>query len=162
MVLSFALPTFAATAVDSKPSPERVEFFETKIRPVLAMHCFRCHGPEKQTVELRLDSRDAMLAGGETGPAIVPGEADSSILIAAIEYSGDAQIPMPPKAKLTESEIKDLREWIDMGAPWPEPTVAKKKEAPEPPQSPPSRPLSESSLRSRNPVRIGLGLTSRV
>lgn len=132
MLLCVAIPIFATAADDSKPSPEQVEFFEMKIRPILASNCFRCHGAEKQKVELRLDSRDAMLEGGETGPAIVPGEADSSILMAAIEYSGDTQIPMPPKEKLKEGEIKDIREWIDMGAPWPESTVAKKKPAPGP------------------------------
>lgn len=115
----FALTHVARAESDSKPSPQQIEFFETKIRPVLAANCLDCHGEKKQKMGLRLDSREALLEGGESGPAIVPGEPDSSIMISAIAYSGDQQLPMPPKGKLEESQIEAFREWVSMGAPWP-------------------------------------------
>ncbi len=73
------------------------EFFEAKVRPVLADNCLECHGAEKHKGGLRLDVRAAMLKGGETGPAVVPGKPEESPLIEAIRYEGDVQ--MPPKRK---------------------------------------------------------------
>src|SRR5947207_404198 len=102
-------------------TPEQAEFFKTKIQPVLAQTCYKCHSAksEKLKGKLRLDSRDLMLKGGETGPAIVPGDPDKSLLIKAIEYK-DEDLQMPPKnKKLPDDQIKDFREWVKMGAPWP-------------------------------------------
>ena len=102
-----------------KPDPALAEFFEAKVRPVLAERCFECHGSAKQKGGLRLDSPDAMRAGGETGPAIVAGDPDHSPLIGAIRHDGD--VKMPPKRKLAAAEIDALTEWVRRGAPWPSP-----------------------------------------
>lgn len=92
-------------------------FFENEIRPLLAEHCFKCHGAKKQEAGLRLDSREALVKGGDTGPAIVPGKAVESHVIKAVGYRGD--LKMPPAGKLSEVEIAKLKRWIDLGAPWP-------------------------------------------
>jgi len=94
------------------------EFFEARVRPVLADNCLECHGAEKHKGGLRLDVRDAMLKGGDTGPVVVPGKPDLSPLIAAIRYEGDVQ--MPPKKKLKDDEITVLTDWIKRGAFWPD------------------------------------------
>ena len=104
-------------------------FFETKIRPVLAAKCVSCHGPAKQTSGLRLDSREAMVAGGDSGPALEPGKKAESLVYQAASHTGDAS-KMPPKNSKTEpftpQEFADLGQWIDAGAPWPaaRPTIA--------------------------------------
>jgi hypothetical protein len=101
-----------------KIAPALEEFFEARIRPVLAAHCFECHGAEKSKAGLRLDARDRMLKGSETGPVVVPGKPEESPLIEAILYEGDVQ--MPPKGKLKDGEIAALTDWVKQGAPWPE------------------------------------------
>src|SRR4051812_27941435 len=78
--------------------PAAVEFFEAKVRPVLAEPCQSCHGPDKQKSSLRLDSAVAVRMGGESGPVVMPGDPDKSRLIAAVNYAGD--LKMPPKGKL--------------------------------------------------------------
>jgi mono/diheme cytochrome c family protein len=95
------------------------EFFEAKVRPVLAARCQECHGSEKAKGGLRLDARDSMLKGGESGPVVVPGKPDESALIEAIRYEGAVQ--MPPKGKLKGEEIAALTEWVKRGAHWPAP-----------------------------------------
>ncbi|MEC7696410.1 MAG: PSD1 and planctomycete cytochrome C domain-containing protein [Planctomycetota bacterium] len=111
-------------AADSEPSPsfssEEIDFFEKKIRPLLAERCYTCHSQQAETKEggLRLDSRRAMLVGGETGPAIVPGNSDQSLLIESIHYGGTYE--MPPDSKLPPEAIELLDQWVRMGAPWPE------------------------------------------
>jgi mono/diheme cytochrome c family protein len=109
------------SAEDTKPDPARLEFFESKVRPILANHCLGCHGPGKQKAGLRLDSRSAMMRGNDAGPVIQPGDPGESRLIHAIQYDGEAQ--MPPKGKLSDSEIAALTQWIKMGAVWPDATV---------------------------------------
>ena len=101
-----------------KPSPAEIELFEKKVRPVLANHCFKCHGPKKQKGGLRLDSRANVLKGGETGPAIVPGNPDRSRLIAAVNYDAGG-LQMPPPGKLKQDDIAALTAWVTMGASWP-------------------------------------------
>jgi cytochrome c553 len=112
---------FASRSAAGSPNPSpglaEADFFEQEIRPVLIGTCGKCHGAEKQRGELRLDSRLAMLKGGETGPAIVPGDPEKSLLIAAVRHSGDVQ--MPPKGKLKDQQIAALERWVKMGAPWP-------------------------------------------
>jgi len=98
--------------------PVNDEYFEKKVRPLLLTHCTSCHGAEKQKGELRLDSRAALLKGGETGPAIVPGEPDKSLFIKAIRFT-DADLKMPKKGKMTDAEIAIFTEWVKGGAPWP-------------------------------------------
>jgi hypothetical protein len=99
--------------------PAAADFFEAKIRPVLAANCWECHGSAKQKSGLRLDSREAILKGGETGPAVVVGKPGASLLVEAI--GSDGSIQMPPRKRLTKPEIAALSEWVKQGAPWPEP-----------------------------------------
>jgi mono/diheme cytochrome c family protein len=112
LALLSAAPVFAAP-----PSPEVIEFFEKRVRPVLAEHCFSCHGPQKQKGGLRLDSEAALLRGSESGKVVIPGDPDKSLLIRAIRHDGDAK--MPPKEKLPADAIEALTAWVKMGAPWP-------------------------------------------
>jgi mono/diheme cytochrome c family protein len=110
-------PVTAAVAQDKSPSPEQVQFFETQVRPVLANNCYRCHGPGKQRGKLRLDSREAILHGGESGPAAAPGQPAHSRIIQAINYQGGLE--MPPNKKLKKNEVVALSAWVKMGLPWP-------------------------------------------
>ncbi|WP_422925274.1 PSD1 and planctomycete cytochrome C domain-containing protein [Singulisphaera sp. PoT] len=98
--------------------PAAIEFFEKEVRPLLVSRCQQCHGDQKQKGELRLDTRESALAGGSTGPAVVPGKPQESLLVEAINY-GDAY-QMPPKSKLPEKEIATLTRWVELGAPWPQ------------------------------------------
>jgi cytochrome c553 len=93
------------------------EFFELKIRPVLTARCATCHGKQKASSNLRVDSRDAMLKGGDIGPAVVPGDPEKSLLLEAVSHAGD--IKMPPNGKLSDAEIADFAKWIQEGAVWP-------------------------------------------
>lgn len=93
------------------------EAFEKSIRPLLLDHCIKCHGPEKSSGGLRLDSREAMLKGGDSGPALVPGKPEDSLMIRVLGYVSD--LKMPPKAKLPDPEIAKLSRWIKEGALWP-------------------------------------------
>ncbi len=104
-------------------SAEQIEFFEKKVRPVLIEHCFECHSSDAEEVkaELLVESRDALLKGGESGPAIVPGRADKSLLIESIRFQS---VEMPPNGKLPKGEIESLVRWIEMGAPWPNDGIA--------------------------------------
>ncbi len=97
--------------------PEQMEFFESQVRPLLVEQCQKCHGAEKQKGGLRLDSREGVLLGGENGPAITPGQAETSLLMTAVKYTGDTQ--MPPDGKLSEAQIAVLQKWISMGAVFP-------------------------------------------
>jgi cytochrome c553 len=110
----------AAAAVSSDPSDPGAEFFEKKIRPVLAEHCHKCHShkAEKLKAGLYLDSRDGFLKGGDTGVAVALGEPDKSRLIEALRYK-NPDLEMPPKEKLPDEVIADFVEWVKMGIPWP-------------------------------------------
>ncbi len=118
VVLLGALAAHAAT-----PSPESLKFFENKVRPLLVKQCQECHGPNKHKGGLRLDNLAFILQGGETGPALVPGDAGKSLLMKAVEY-GDKDLKMPPDDKMSDEEIATLKQWITLGAPWPEAEVA--------------------------------------
>jgi hypothetical protein len=105
------------------PNSAGVEFFEKRIRPVLIERCYKCHSAEspKLKADLRLDTREGLLWGGESGkPAIVPGHPEASRLIAAIRYA-DPDLQMPPlkEGKLTDQQIADFVAWVNMGAPDP-------------------------------------------
>jgi hypothetical protein len=117
---SIAFVAASHSAVAASPSspaaPEGVEFFERQIRPLLAEHCLKCHG-EKEKGGLRLDSRSAMLAGGDSGPAVNPGNPGGSRLIQAVEYRDEPK--MPPDGKLPAEALAVLNEWVRIGAPWP-------------------------------------------
>ncbi len=114
-------PKSARLAVADQPiKPEQAKFFETKIRPVLMTMCSKCHASNAEKVKggLLVDSRDGLRRGGDTGPAVVPGNLDQSLLIAAIRYTDDA-LQMPPKTKLSDEVIADFEKWVMMGAPDP-------------------------------------------
>lgn len=100
-----------------------VEFFEKQIRPLFVEKCYECHFRE-QKGGLRLDSRSSLLVGGKSGPSIVPGTPEASLLIQAITRQ-HPDIKMPPKTPLSESEQKALIQWVQMGATWPEPIANK-------------------------------------
>ena len=109
------------TAVQAQSGNDAdLKFFESKIRPVLSTHCFKCHSTqaEKLKANLLLDSREGMLKGGDQGPAVVAGQPEKSRLVEAIRYS-NADLQMPPKSKLPESVVADFVAWIKKGAPWP-------------------------------------------
>src|SRR5688500_10015932 len=94
-------------------------FFEKKVRPLLAERCVECHGGgKKMKGGLRLDTRDGWVSGGDSGPAIVPGKPDQSLLITAVRYT-DPDLQMPEKRKLPDAEIAILEQWVAMGAPDP-------------------------------------------
>lgn len=95
-----------------------VEHFEHAVRPLLVEHCIQCHGPAKQKGGLRLDSRAALLAGGDTGPALVPGKPGDSLLVNVVRYHDD--LKMPPKGKLPDAAADALAKWVTDGAPWPD------------------------------------------
>jgi cytochrome c553 len=99
--------------------------FEKHIRPILIDRCAECHGPETQWGELRVDTLENLLAGGEHGPALVPGKPESSLMILAIERTGE--LKMPPENPLSEQEVALLKRWILQGAYWPKSTTDSSK-----------------------------------
>ncbi|MFN7922759.1 MAG: PSD1 and planctomycete cytochrome C domain-containing protein [Bryobacteraceae bacterium] len=106
---------FAAWASYAQ-TPADLEFFESKIRPILARNCHSCHGESKQYSGLRLDSRQAALKGGTRGAALVPGKPEDSVLFKAVKHLGPN---MPAGGKLSDAEIAALESWIRKGAAWP-------------------------------------------
>lgn len=111
----------AAPVERRPPTDEEVEFFETRVRPVLAESCYSCHAETSPRIRARLkvDSLHGLLEGGVSGPALVPGDVEGSALIEAVRYE-DPTFAMPPSEKLEEDQIRDLERWVAMGAPWPE------------------------------------------
>ena len=109
-------------AAEEKTDPAAIDFFENKIRPVLAESCYQCHSQssEKLKGNLFLDTKNGLLTGGDSGPAIVPGDPEASLLIKAIRYTDD-HLQMPPKEvnRLSSAQVADFEEWIRMGAPDP-------------------------------------------
>src|SRR5436190_6838 len=119
------LSSFSTRAVS-----EDFTFFEKKIRRVLAESCFECHSSTSKKVKggLLLDTREAFLKGGDTGPAVLPGKPDESLLIKAIRYA-DKDLQMPPKdKKLPDSVISDFVQWVAMGAPYPDSVATNSKQ----------------------------------
>ncbi|HWA96902.1 MAG TPA: DUF1553 domain-containing protein [Pirellulales bacterium] len=117
MICTAVLGSFLATAaMAAAPNAKPGEFFENRIRPLLVDRCVRCHGPSKQESGLRLDSRESLLKGGSTGPAIVVGKPEESLLIEAVKHES---LEMPPDEELPPEEIAALEAWIRSGAVWP-------------------------------------------
>ncbi len=100
-------------------SADEIAFFESKIRPVLDEKCYSCHSAASKSLKagLKLDSRAGLLAGGDSGPAVVPGDTDESLLLAAIRYQ---EYEMPPSGKLADSTIADFERWIARSVAWPD------------------------------------------
>jgi hypothetical protein len=120
-ILLLSLPVRAAEPT-AETTAEAMRFFESRVRPVLINHCFKCHADKKQRGGLRLDSRAALLAGGDRGTAVLPGKPEESLLVHAVRY--EDELKMPPSKKLSREQIADLTQWVRMGAPWPGPAVA--------------------------------------
>ncbi len=127
--ITFTLLATTAAAAAPAPAPATVPdsagiaIFEAKIRPVLIDHCYKCHSEDaakenKVKGGLLVDSRAALLKGGDTGPSLVPGDAEKSLLIAALKFTS-ADLEMPPKGKLPDAVIADFVKWVQMGAPDP-------------------------------------------
>ena len=112
------LALVALSAVGFAAPPDATLQFEKKVRPVLVEKCVSCHGPKEQKGGLRVDSRAAILTGGERGAALVPGKPDQSLLLRVLAHDGE--VKMPPKNKLPVAEIAAFREWVQAGAPWPD------------------------------------------
>jgi hypothetical protein len=110
--------TLASPTLADELTPEQLKFFETKIRPVLIKDCYGCHSNKAGNVRggLRLDTKELTHIGGSSGPAVVPGDLEESLLFTAITHES---FEMPPKRKLSPSVIDDFRQWIEMGAPDP-------------------------------------------
>lgn len=108
-----------ATCLAAEPAPEALEFFEKRVRPILVEHCHKCHAGQESKGGLRLDSGAALLKGGDTGPAIVPGNPEAGTLIEAVRYDPDGY-QMPPTGKLSDDAIAALVEWVRQGAVWPQ------------------------------------------
>ncbi len=115
LIFAAALPSFAE---ETDAQREAMKFFENEVRPVLSNRCFDCHGEKKKKGSLRLDHIDFMTKGGDSGPAVVRGDPDKSLIIQGIRYK-DPDFEMPPKDKLPDKEIAVLEKWVKLGAPWP-------------------------------------------
>ena len=126
LVLTVSGAQFRAAADETKPknaastpfSPEAIDFFESRVRPILVGHCIKCHGPKKQSSNLRLDSREAALKGGDSGPALEPANPEKSLLVQAVAHTHE-ELKMPPSGKLPEASVAIIRQWVGLGAPWP-------------------------------------------
>ena len=97
--------------------PDALAFFEKEVRPLLIERCQPCHNAEKSKNGLRLTDRESMLKGGDSGPAVVPGKPEESLLIRAVRYLEEPK--MPPKKRLSDANIAKLLRWVTLGAPWP-------------------------------------------
>lgn len=121
LAAALALGPLLCAAAPATNDTAGIEFFESKIRPLLTDHCYKCHSHRSEKVRggFMLDTRDDLRQGGDSGPAIVPGHPEKSLLIHAVSYT-DKDLQMPPKdQKLADDEIENLRAWIKMGAPDP-------------------------------------------
>ncbi|MEK6259651.1 MAG: PSD1 and planctomycete cytochrome C domain-containing protein, partial [Planctomycetota bacterium] len=105
------------TAAEPEFPREQIDFFEKQVRPVLAAQCWNCHAEKKAESGLRLDSREAILRGGDRGEVVKPREAAASLLIHAVRRDGELQ--MPPNGRLSPEQVAALTKWIDLGLPWP-------------------------------------------
>ena len=116
LTLLFVLPLLGSAPADVS----RETFFELKVRPVLATDCLPCHGGKKTSSGLKVDSRAALLKGGDRGPAIAPGDPDGSLLVQAIRRTHDeVKMPPEPKKRLSDEVISAFAKWVADGAVWP-------------------------------------------
>jgi cytochrome c553 len=114
--LVFLLALLCPIVRAEEPSAADLEFFEKKVRPVLHTHCYSCHADGKQKGGLSLATREGLLKGGDSGPVVSPGQPEKSLLIEAIRQQ--SELKMPPKGKLSDTEIADLTAWVKRGVPW--------------------------------------------
>ncbi|HMJ89554.1 MAG TPA: PSD1 and planctomycete cytochrome C domain-containing protein, partial [Candidatus Acidoferrum sp.] len=120
MFASIALMLVAGVSMHAASLRGDDQFFRAKVEPIFREHCYKCHSHSAEKIKggLVLDSRAALLTGGDSGASIVPGSPEKSLLLAAVSYTND-DLQMPPKgAKLSAEKIATLREWVKQGAPW--------------------------------------------
>jgi hypothetical protein len=129
-LLTLSVVVLANAHAVAEPTAQQLEFFESKIRPLLANHCYRCHSSELSDPKgnLRVDSLQGLLDGGDSGPSVVVGDPESSYLMEAIGYE-NTDVQMPPKGKLPDDEIALIRQWITDGAAWPAEQLTKQASA---------------------------------
>lgn len=126
MLISCLVPADQLLALEETFSAGQIEWFEREVRPLLSQHCLSCHSKSVGTKGgLSLDSRESILAGGDSGPAIVPGKPDESLLIEAIRRES---FEMPPEKALSARDQKTLEQWVALGAPWPSETASSSEE----------------------------------
>src|SRR5262245_17062057 len=117
----------AAAAVPARAAAADagLEVFEKKVRPALVEHCYRCHSAEGKSPRggLRVDTREGLRKGGDSGPAVVPGKPEASLLLRAIRYT-DESLRMPPRGKLPAAVVADFERWVALGAPDPRSAAA--------------------------------------
>ena len=152
---SGGLPPPGSPNTASPGSPADTEFFEKKVRPVLAEKCYSCHGEKKQSAGLRLDTAAGIATGADNGPVVVPADPAKSRLITAVRRQGD--FPMPPKNPLDADAVVALTEWVKLGAPVPADRAAaaadpRKHWAFQPVKDPPVPELRIPHSAFRNPV----------
>jgi hypothetical protein len=125
-ILGAGLPLLACGISAAAEPAESAEFFEKRIRPVLSEQCYKCHSSTSEKLKggLMLDSREAVLKGGDTGPAITSGDPEKSLLVEAIRWK-NSDMQMPPKKALAPQQIADIEAWVKAGAPWPQEAGAK-------------------------------------
>ncbi len=133
LALFFLLAARGRLAAEAeKPSAaEQAKFFETQVQPLLQANCISCHGGDKTRSGLKLTSREALLKGGDRGPAISVEKPEESLLLRAIRHTED-ELKMPPRGKLTQEQINTLTRWVKLGAPWSASTVVAKRHGPPP------------------------------
>jgi cytochrome c len=117
-----ALLAWSATALAARDAGSKFEFYTTKVKPIFDANCARCHGGANHRGGLNIDTRESLLKGGHSGPAIVPGDPAKSLLVTLIRHEGPADDPknMPPnKDMLSDSDIQTVEMWIKAGAAMP-------------------------------------------
>ncbi len=122
-VSAFVILLMTLPCAAESPNPEQLAFFESKVRPVLVENCYSCHSSDAQSkgklkAGLFADSREGLVTGGESGPALVPGKVMESLLVKVLNHEIKG-VEMPPKGKLSAEVIADLTRWVEMGAPDP-------------------------------------------
>ena len=141
-MLAVAMPAPGMCADDAAD-----RHFTARVQPLLESRCISCHGPDKVKGGLRMDSREALIKGGESGPALVPGEPSDSLLLQAVMHS-KKDLEMPPKEKLTTNDVAVLEKWIADGAPWPKSALVSST----PPKLPPGDLIGDAWHDARNPI----------
>ena len=146
IVRGFSLGLFAATAFAADPVD-----FEKEIKPILERSCVQCHGPDKQKGKLRMDTREALLKGGDSGEALVEGKPADSDFVRRIALDPKHEDVMPPKGKaehLTDAEIELVKRWVEAGAPWPKGLIAVAKKTDGPAKDGPTASAEELAART--------------
>ena len=149
-LIALAVLSVGPNASAQAPDRRKLDFFEKRIRPVLVKSCYKCHSADAKDLggKLRLDHRDGLIRGGETGPAVVPNKPGASLLIRALEHRDGLE--MPPDKKLPSAVVQDFRKWIAQGAVDPRVSSTKPKSAATRPR--PSRDLWSLKAVSRPEV----------